>query len=69
MNTLALLQTATLNARARTGDQRISTQVAKGRFDVVRAEPPASGRGRYTITVLAASLPLADAIAFLDAMQ
>lgn len=63
------LQAATNKARAATGDKHISTQVAKGRVDVVRAVPPVSGRGRYTVTVLAASLTPADAVAYLDAMQ
>lgn len=69
MNSLAQLRTATLNARQRTGDQHIGTQAAKGRFDVVRAAPPVSGRGRYTVTVLASALTPAEAVAYLDAMQ
>ena len=63
------LQAATLAARAKTGDKHIGTQVARGRIDVVRAVPPASGRGRYTVTVLAASLTPADAVAYLSRMQ
>lgn len=69
MQALAQLQTATLAARAKTGDKHIGTQVKQGRFDVVRAVPPASGSGRYTVTVLAAGLPLADAVAYLGSMQ
>lgn len=69
MQALFQLQAATLAARVKTGDKHIGTQVANGRIDVVRAVPPASGRGRYTVTVLAASLPLADAVAYLGAMQ
>lgn len=69
MNALAQLQTATLAARAKTGDKHIGTQVKQGRIDVVRAVPHASGRGSYTVTVLAASLPLADAVAYLGTMQ
>ena len=63
------LQAATLAARAKTGDQHIGTQVAKGRVDVVRAVPPESGRGRYTVTVLRAGLTPAQAVAHLEAMQ
>ena len=63
------LQAATLAARAKTGDKHIGTQVAQGRIDVVRAVPPASGRGRYTVTVLAGGLSLADAVAYLGRMQ
>ena len=43
--------------------------VDKGRIDVVRAVPPTSGRGRYTVTVLAAELTPADAVAYLNGMQ
>jgi len=69
MNTLIQLQTATLAARVKTGDKHIGTQVKQGRFDVVRAVPPVSGRGRYTVTVLAAGLTPADAVAYLGEMQ
>lgn len=69
MNTLIQLQTATRAARAKTGDKHISTQVHQGRFDVVRAVPPVSGRGRYTVTVLAAGLTPVGAVAYLGAMQ
>lgn len=69
MQALFKLQSATLAARAKTGDKHIGTQVKQGRIDVVRAVPPASGRGRYTVTVLAASLPLADAVSYLGSMQ
>lgn len=69
MAALFALQAATLAARQRTGDKHIGTQVKQGRFDVVRAMPPASGRGRYTVTVLAASLAPADAVAYLERMQ
>lgn len=63
------LRQATLAARKRTGDKNIGTQVSKGVFDVVRAVPPASGRGTYTTTILAARLTAAQAVEFLDAMQ
>lgn len=69
MNTLLQLQFATRVARANTGDSHIGTQVARGLVDVVRAVPPASGRGRYTVTVLQAGLTPAQAVAHLEAMR
>ena len=69
MNTLLQLQVATRAARAKTGDSHIGTQVAKGLIDVVRAVPPTSGRGRYTVTVLRGGLTPAQAISYLEAMQ
>jgi hypothetical protein len=69
MNTLLQLQASTRAARAKTGDSHIGTQVAKGLIDVVRAVPPASGRGSYTVTVLRAGLTPAQAVAHLEAMQ
>jgi len=70
MNTpLNSLRSATLAARAKTGDSHIGTQVAKGMIDVVRAVPPAGGRGRYKVTVLRAGLTPAQAVAYLEAMQ
>lgn len=69
MTDLFALQAATLAARAKTGDQHIGTQVKHGRFDVVRAVPPVSGRGSYTVTVLAASLTPSDAVAYLGRMR
>ena len=68
-NAMFQLQAATLAARAKTGDKHIGTQIAKGRVDVVRAVPPASGRGRYAVTVLHAGLTPAQAVAHLQAMQ
>lgn len=69
MNTLFQLQAATLAARVKTGDSHIGTQVAKGLVDVVRAVPPASGRGCYTVTVMHGGLTPAQAVAHLEAMQ
>jgi hypothetical protein len=69
MATLHTIREATLAARARTGDQNIGTQVARGLVDVVRAVPPASGRGRYTVTILRASATPKQAVEFLGAMQ
>lgn len=68
MNTLLQLKAAVDAARARTGDQHIGTQVGKGGIDVVRAVPPASGRGKYDVTVLRAGLTLDQALDFLKAM-
>jgi hypothetical protein len=69
MNTLLQLQAATLAARAATGDRHIGTQVARGLVDVVRAVPPATGRGRYAVTVLHAGLTPAAAVAALGALR
>ena len=69
MNTLIQLQAATIAARAKTGDCHIGAQVARGLVDVVRAVPPATGRGRYTVTVLHAGLTPAAAVAALVAMR
>ncbi len=69
MTTILQLQAAIKEARERLGDQHISTQVHAGLVDVVRAVPPESGRGRYTVTVLRADMTAAEAVAFLDAMQ
>ena len=43
------LRTATLAARARTGDQHIGTRAGSGVVDVVRSVPPASGRGAWQL--------------------
>jgi len=69
MNTLLQLQAATGDARARTGDRHIATQVNAGLFDVVRAVPPASGKGKYAVTVLRAGLTPEQAVEFLGAMK
>lgn len=63
------LQAATIKARTATGDKYISTQVEKGLVDVIRAVPPASGRGYYKVTVLRGGLTPAQAVAHLEAMQ
>ncbi len=62
------LQAATNKARAATGDKHISTQVARGLVDVVRAVPPTRGLGSYTVTVLRGGLTPAQAVAHLEAM-
>lgn len=63
------LQAATNKARSKTGDKHIGTQVARGLVDVVRAVPPATGRGAYAVTVLRAGLTPDEAVAHLEAMQ
>lgn len=68
MNTLLQLKAAVDAARARTGDQHIGTQVGKDGIDVVRAVPPASGRGKYDVTVLRSGLTPEQAVEFLGAM-
>lgn len=68
MTTLAALQSATLAARARTGDPHLGTQIGAGLVDVVRAVPPAKGRGRYTVTVLRPGLTMPAALAYLAAL-
>jgi hypothetical protein len=69
MNTLIQLQKATLEARARTGDKHIATQAEAGLIDVVRSVPPASGKGKYAVTVLSAGLTAVQAVAYLGAMK
>ena len=62
------LQAAIIAARVRTGDKHIGMQVARGLIDVVRAVPPANGRGKYAVTVLRAGLTQEQAISHLNAM-
>ncbi len=69
MNVLFQLQAATLKARVSTGDKHIGTQVERGLVDVIRAVPPASGRGYYSVTVLRRGLTPAQAVAHLEAMR
>lgn len=69
LNIMMNLQSATLAARTRTGDKHIGTDVSKGVVDVIRAVPPASGRGFYTKTILKAGLTPAQAVDFLGSMQ
>lgn len=66
---LQSIRAATLKARAATGDKNIGTQVAAGLVDVVRAVPPTTGRGRYTVTILRTGLTPAQAVQFLEALQ
>lgn len=63
------LRNATIKARIATGDKHISTQIEQGLIDIVRAVPPSSGRGRYTVTILHAGLTPKQAVAKLEAMQ
>lgn len=68
MQNLIALMAAVNEARARTGDKHIGTQAHSGLVDVVRAVPPESGKGRYTVTVLRADLTAAEAIDFLGSL-
>jgi hypothetical protein len=68
MESVLKLQAATLAARARTGDVHLGVLVQNGRLDVVRAVPPASGRGRYTVSILRAGLTAAQALEFLNTL-
>lgn len=69
MATFSELRQATLDARERKQDAAIGVQVHQGLYDVVRAIPPASGRGAYTIDCLSAGLTADGAVKFLEAMQ
>lgn len=69
MQTLIKLQQATLAARARTGDKHIATQVKAGLFDVVRAVPPESGKGKHAVTVLRSGLTAQQAAAYLEGVK
>lgn len=62
------LQSATLAARAATGDRWIAVQASRGLVDVVRAVPPAGRRGTYSITILAAGLTVRQAVDYLHGM-
>jgi hypothetical protein len=64
--TLNRLQTAIVAARRRTGDPHVGAQVSKGCVDVVRAVPPASGRGQYAVKVICGGLSPDAAVSFLD---
>ena len=66
MKELLQLQAATLQARAKTGDDHIGTRVKAGLVDVVRAVP--SDNGAYEVTVLCAGLTPAQAVAHLNGM-
>lgn len=63
------LQAATVAARTRTGDARVSTQLSGGLVAVVYATPPASGRGSYVVEIIRDGLTIDQAVAFLDAMK
>lgn len=61
---LADIQRATLAARARTGDNSISTRVDKGRVQIVRVSFDVSGTS--TIAPVSDWLPIADVPALLS---
>lgn len=60
------LRAATLDARARTGDDTIGTSSANGRYNVVRVLP--RGESGTKVEYLVRGLTLADAVAYLNAM-
>ena len=68
MSKLATLQQTVLAARSRPNGANVGTQISKDRVDVVRAVPPASGRGRYAVTILCGGLSLSEAIAYVAAL-
>jgi hypothetical protein len=68
MATFSELRTATLAARERTQDPTFSLQVCQGTYDVVRAIPPATGRGKYTIDYQSAALNSDEALEYLNAL-
>ena len=61
MQDIIKLQTATLAARARTGDKALSTNVAAGQVRVVRVVGE-------TVTELTGGLTVAKAVEFLNAI-
>jgi hypothetical protein len=68
MATFTELRQATLAARERTQDPTFGVQVHQGLYDVVRAIPPASGRGKYVIDYQRAGLTADGALSFLNAL-
>lgn len=69
MNSFTDLQAATLNARVRTGDQRIGTSVRQGLFSVVTVEYITKPKRFTKVEVLAADLSVNDAITYLNGMN
>lgn len=70
LDELGRIRNAVKAARERTADPRLSVQVgASGAVDIVRAVPPESGRGRYVVTIVRASLSVEEAIRALDELK
>ena len=67
LQTIGAIQSATIKARERLGDNAISTRTEAGRVQVVRVTFDA--KGKSTIAPVSEFLPAADAVAHLDAMQ
>lgn len=63
------LRQATLAARERTQDLTFGLEVSAGLYAVVRAIPPASGRGKYVIDYQCAGLTSEEAKAYLDNLR
>lgn len=61
------IQTATLNARQRTGDKSIGTRVKKGKFQVVRVEYARNGKS--TVTEVSGWLAGSELIPALNALK
>lgn len=66
MATFSELRQATLAARERTQDQTFGVEVSAGLYAIVRAIPPANGRGKYVIDYQSAGLTSDQAKAYLD---
>jgi hypothetical protein len=69
MTTFSELRQATLRARERTDDSCVGVTVTMGKFNIVRAIPPKSGKGSYTIDFQSADLSLPQAIEFLNSYR
>ena len=68
-NMIHQLQAAAIAARRATGDRNIGIQAHSGIVDIVRAVPPASGVGKYSVTILLANLTPSDAVRELLGMR
>lgn len=66
MKDLLALQSATLAARARTGDQSIGTNAEQGQIRVVRVTSDTTGN--WTVSDLSDPLPATKAVEFLNAL-
>jgi hypothetical protein len=67
MQTMNAVRTATLAARARTGDNALSLRVESGKAQIVRVVFTASGKS--SVVTASAMMPVSDAISALNAMQ
>jgi hypothetical protein len=69
MATFSELRQATLAARERTQDATFGVEVSAGVYAIVRAIPPATGRGKYVIDYQSAGLTSDEAVSYLDALR